>query len=93
MKKYNYDEKRDIKLLSKQRILFRSFIINTIFVLLIWLLTFIPEILYIGVLLTGVSAPMFFVYAVGSLALWGIGGIMFFLVPAIAILWERKRLK
>ena len=80
-------------MLLKQRILFRACAVNTLLVLLIWLLTFIPELMYFGVLITGVSAPMFYVYAVGTLALWGLAGVIFFLVPAIAIWWERKLIK
>lgn len=82
--------KKDMKLLSKQRILFRAFGVNTLFVMFIWLLSFFPELMYLGVLITGVSAPMFYVYVVGTLALWGLAGVIMFLVPAIAIWWERK---
>ncbi len=88
--KKDFNEKRDVKLLSKQRILFRAFVVNTVLVLLIWGLTFIPALMYLGVLITGVSAPMFYVYAVGTLALWGLAGVILFLIPAIAVWWERK---
>lgn len=91
--KKKFQEKNDIKLLSKQRVLFRAFVVNTVLVLLIWALTFIPSLMYFGVLITGVSAPMFYVYAVGTLALWGLAGVIFFLVPGIAIWWERKMMK
>lgn len=91
--KKDFQEKCDMKLLSKQRVLFRAFVVNTILVLFIWLLTFCPDLLYIGVLVTGVSAPMFYVYAVGTLALWGLAGVIIFLVPAIAMWWERKMMK
>lgn len=91
--KKKLQEKNDVKLLSKQRVLFRAFVVNTVLVLLIWALTFIPSLMYFGVLITGVSAPMFYVYAVGTLALWGLAGVIFFLVPGIAIWWERKMMK
>lgn len=91
--KNDFLTKRDIKLLSKQRVLFRAFAVNTLLVLLIWALTFIPQFIYFGVWVTGVSAPMFFFYAIGTLALWGLAGVILFLVPAIAIWWERKMLK
>lgn len=91
--KKKFQEKNDIKLLSKQRVLFRAFVVNTVLVLLIWALTFIPSLMYFGVLITGVSAPMFYVYVVGTLALWGLAGVIFFLVPGIAIWWERKMMK
>lgn len=91
--KNDFQEMRNIKLLSKQRVLLRAFAVNTLLVLLIWMLTFVPQLIYFGVWVTGVSAPMFFVYAVGTLALWGLTGVILFLVPAIAIWWERKMIK
>ena len=91
--KNDFQEIRNIKLLSKQRVLLRAFAVNTLLVLLIWMLTFVPLLIYFGVWVTGVSAPMFFVYAVGTLALWGLAGVILFLVPAIAIWWERKMIK
>ncbi len=93
MMKNDFQEKQNMKLLSKQRILFRAFAVNTLLVLFIWLLTFCPELMFFGVLITGVAAPMFFVYAVGTLALWGLAGIILFFVPAVAIWWERKMIK
>lgn len=91
--KNDFQEMRNIKLLSKQRVLLRAFAVNTLLVLLIWMLTFVPQLIYFGVWVTGVSAPVFFVYAVGTLALWGLAGVILFLVPAIAIWWERKMIK
>lgn len=91
--KNDFQEMHNIKLLSKQRVLLRAFAVNTLLVLLIWMLTFVPQLIYFGVWVTGVSAPMFFVYAVGTLALWGLAGVILFLVPAIAIWWERKMIK
>ena len=77
--KKDFSGKRQMKLLSKQRVL-----------LLIWALTFVPAVMYFGVWVTGVSAPMFYVYAIGALALWGLAGVVIFLVPAIAVWWERR---
>ena len=91
--KNDFQEMHNIKLLSKQRVLLRAFAVNTLLVLLIWMLTFVPQLIYFGVWVTGVSAPVFFVYAVGTLALWGLAGVILFLVPAIAIWWERKMIK
>ena len=88
--KKDFSGKRQMKLLSKQRILFRAFAVNTLLVLLIWALTFVPAVMYFGVWVTGVSAPMFYVYAIGTLALWGLAGVAIFLVPAIAVWWERR---
>ena len=91
--KNDLQEKCNMKLLLKQRVLFRAFVVNTLLVLLIWLLTFFPELLYIGVWATGVSAPMFYVYAVGTHAIWGLAGVILLLEPAIAIWRERKMMK
>ena len=47
--KKDFSGKRQMKLLSKQRILFRAFAVNTLLVLLIWALTFVPAVMYFGV--------------------------------------------
>lgn len=85
----DFYKKQNVKLLMRQRILLRAFFVNTVLVLLVWGLTFIPALMYFGVLITGLAAPMFYVYTIGTLALWGLGGVMFFLVPGIAVWWER----
>ena len=91
--KKNFAEKRDMKLLTRQRVMLRAFAVNTILVLAVWGLTFIPALMYFGVVVTGVSATMFYVYAIATLALWGLAGVIFFLVPGIAIWWERKMVR
>lgn len=91
--KKNFAEKRDMKLLTRQRVMLRAFAVNTVLVLAVWGLTFIPALMYFGVVVTGVSATMFYVYAIGTLALWGLAGVIFFLVPGIAIWWERKMVR
>ena len=91
--KTDWVEIHNMKLLSIQRTLMRAFVVNTVLVLLVWLLTFVPGFIFMGVLLTGVSAPVFYVYAVGTLAMWGLAGVILFLVPAIAVWWERKLMK
>ncbi len=91
--KKEFIEMCDAQLLSKQRVWFRAFVVNTLLVLFIWLMTFIPAFIYLGVLVTGVSAPMFYVYAIGTLAVWGLAGVVLFLVPAIAVWWERKMVR
>ena len=64
--KTDWVEIHNMKLLSIQRTLMRAFVVNTVLVLLVWLLTFVPGFIFMGVLLTGVSAPVFYVYAVGG---------------------------
>lgn len=86
-------EKRNLKLLSKQRIYFRAFFINFLFVVLVWLMTLCPTLMYFAVRITGISLPYLYVSAISFLAIWMLAGIVFFLVPAIAIWWERKFIK
>lgn len=82
-----------VDLYSVQKILLRAFLVNTLMVLFVWLLTFIQGFIFIGVVITGISAPMFYISAIGALAVWGLAGVLLFLVPAIAIWWERKVMK
>lgn len=87
----NESVENNVKMRVAQSVLMRAFVVNTLFVLLVWLLTFIPGFIFMGVLLTGVSAPVFYVYAIGALAVWGLAGVILFLVPAIAVWWARKK--
>ncbi|MBO8425263.1 MAG: hypothetical protein IAC69_02155 [Proteobacteria bacterium] len=87
----NESVETNVKMRVAQSVLMRAFVVNTLFVLLVWLLTFIPGFIFMGVLLTGVSAPVFYVYAIGALAVWGLAGVILFLVPAIAVWWARKK--
>lgn len=91
--KKEYVEMHDAHLLSRQRVLLRAFAINTALVILVWLLTFIPGFIFLGVIMTGISAPMFLLSAIGTLAVWGLAGVALFLVPGLAIWWERKMIK
>lgn len=91
--KKEYIEMHEMKMLSIQRTLMRAFAVNTILAIIVWLLTFIPGFIFLGVVLTGLSAPMFYLSAIGTLAVWGLTGVVLFLVPAIAIWWERKMIK
>ena len=87
----NESVETNVKMRVAQSVLMRAFVVNTLFVLLVWLLTFIPGFIFMGVLLTGVSAPVFYVYAIGALAVWELAGVILFLVPAIAVWWARKK--
>lgn len=91
--KKDYMEKHNLKLLSKQRIYFRAFLINFLFVVLVWLMTLCPSLMYLAVRITGISLPYLYVSAISFLAIWMLAGIVFFLVPAVAIWWERKFIK
>lgn len=81
-----YDE----KLYRKQRILFRAFFINLLLVLFVWLLSFWPGFMYFISVVTGISIGLLYISWIGWLALWKIAAVLIFLVPAIAIYWERK---
>ncbi len=91
--KKDFVEIQNMKLLSKQRICFRAFLINLVLVILVWLLTLCPEFMYLAVRITGISLPYLYVSAISFLAIWKLAGVIFFLIPAIAIWWERKMLK
>lgn len=77
-------------LLLRQKILFRTFWVNTALVLLVWLISFIPGFLFFGALLTGVPAAWFYYLMMCGLALWELINIIFFFAPAVAVAWIRK---
>ncbi len=91
--KKEYKEMLELKLLSKQRVYFRAFLINLLMVVLVWLLTLWPAFMYFAVRITGISLPYLYVSAISFLAIWKLAGVVFFLVPALAVWWERKMLK
>lgn len=77
----------------KQRVLFRAFFINVILGLLVWGLTFLPGFLYLAVVVTGISPMMMYFSMIGGIALWQMLGVLIFLVPALAVWWERAMTK
>lgn len=83
-------ELHEMQLLSKQRVLLRAFFINLLLGLIVWGLTFIPAFLYLAVWISGISPMMMYFSMIGGIALWQMLGILIFLVPALAIYWERK---
>ena len=48
----NESVETNVKMRVAQSVLMRAFVVNTLFVLLVWLLTFIPGFIFMGVLLT-----------------------------------------
>lgn len=80
----------DMKLYTKQRVLFRAFLINIVLVLIVWLLSFWPGFMYFVSAITGMSVGLLYISWIGWLAIWDLAGVAFFLVPALAIYWERK---
>lgn len=92
--KKDFVENFDMKMWFRQRAMFRAFFINLILGLLVWALTaFVPLILYVAVWATGISPMMMYFSIVGGIAFWQMLNVVFFLIPAIAIWWERKYLK
>ncbi len=93
MKKDFYDV-MDAKLAIRQGTMFRAFFINLILGAIILALTlFVPWFLLALVVMTGISPMVIFFSAISGIALWQMIGIVIFLVPAIAIWWQRKTLK
>lgn len=74
-----------VKLRTRQRHLIRAFVINLVMITIVWLLTFVPGFLFLGVIMTGLSATMMHFAVIGALGLWGVLSLALFLVPAIAI--------
>jgi hypothetical protein len=88
-----YNEFRIEKLRVNQNILFRAFVINYIGVLLMWLIGFIHPLMNWLAFLSGVPAAILSIQFLGWLAVWKIAGVVLFLIPALAIWWERCRLR
>lgn len=92
--KKDFVENFDMKMWFRQRVMFRTFFINLILGLFVWALTaFVPLILYVAVWATGISPMMMYFSIVAGIAFWQMLNVVFFLIPAIAIWWERKYLK
>ncbi len=73
----------------RQKILFRTFWVNTLLVFLVWLISFVPGVLFFGALLTGVPGAWFYYLMMCGLALWELINVIFFLAPAVAVAWVR----
>ncbi len=89
--KKEYIEMRRDKLQTRARILMHSFWINTLFVLGLWIISFIPGFLFMGALITGVPGAWFYYLMMCALALWEMIAVIFYLVPAIATHLEAKK--
>ncbi len=74
----------------RQRILFRTFWVNIALAFFVWLLSFIPQILFFGALMTGVPGAWFYYLMMCGLALWVLISVIFYLAPALAISWVKK---
>ncbi len=84
---------QDMKMRIKQRTLFRAFFINLILGLVALVLTYIPVLLYVAVVATGISPMVMYFSIIAAIALWQMLGVIYFLVPAVALWWERRTLE
>ena len=83
-------EIQNMKLYVRQATLFRAFLINVILGLVVGALAlFVPGFLFALVVVTGVSPMMMFFSMISGIALWQMLGDVYFLVPALAIWWQR----
>lgn len=87
------NEMHDFKLRSKQRIMFRAFAINYVLILITWLLSMSDSFMSWVAYLTNMPFGLLSVQMINWLAIWKIAGVIFFLVPALAAVWERVMLK
>lgn len=90
--KKDFIQEQDFKLRMKQRWLFRAFFINLFLGVIALALTYFPILLYVAVWATGISPMVMYFSAIAAIALWQMLGVIYFLVPAVAIWWERKTL-
>jgi hypothetical protein len=71
----------------KRNVLLRAFVINTLLLIVTLLITLTP--FYTWVVSFWLSDPQQIAsYTLLFITLWKIGGILLFLVPAIAVWWE-----
>ncbi len=76
----------------RQAVLFRTFWVNTALVFLVWLISFIPGVLFFGAMITGVPGAWFYYLMMCGLALWELIAVIFYLAPAVAVAWVRRTL-
>ena len=81
------------KLRIKQHILLRAFIINLALIFIVWMLSLSVEFVELVAFVTSVPVALAYVNMLNWLAYWDIAGVVLFLVPAIAMWWQRCCLK
>ncbi len=89
----DFIQEQDMKMRMKQRSLFRAFFINLFLGVIALVLTYFPVLLYVAVLLTGISPMIMYFSIIGGIALWQMLGVVLYLVPAVSIWWERRTLR
>ena len=85
--------KYEYKLYMKQCILLRAFFINIAIICIAWLATLSNGLMAWTAFLTNISIEQVYSGMFLLLGVWDVAGVLLFLVPALAIYWERKSLK
>lgn len=78
------------KLRLRQRVLFRAFAINLMLVFTVWLMTFSNGFMGFVAHLLKATPEIAFEMTIDWLAFWDLAGVVFFLIPALAVWWERR---
>jgi len=76
------------KIMHKGNFLFRAFIVNIVLVTLVWLLSltgFYTWAMHVFTHFTPEESADYIIIVIG---LWKVGGVLLFLVPALAAWWE-----
>lgn len=74
-----------------RNILFKSFIINLIVIVIAWLLSLSGVFTNLMQTFFGFDAHQSHMYMAGMIGIWKILNVVLFLIPAIAIHWEYRR--
>ncbi len=83
-------ENNNINIRQNMRVAFRAFLINLVLGIIVFALMMWTPLYYISVLISGISPMTLWGSFIAAIALWQMLNVIFFLVPAIAMWWERK---
>jgi len=81
------------KMRIKQNIKFRAFLINYVAVLIVWLLVEYTPLLDWAAFLMWMSFEDANLYMMVMIGIWKVGAVLMFMMPGLAIWWERHSLK
>ena len=81
------------KLRMKQHILLRAFAINLALLFIVWIFSLSTNVMELIAFATNVPTTLVYMNMLNWLAIWDIAGAVLFLVPALAIWWQRAALK
>lgn len=83
-------ENNNTNIRQNMRVSFRAFLINLVLGIIAFALMMWTPLYYISVLISGISPMTLWGSVIAAIALWQMLNVIFFLVPAIAMWWERK---